>query len=70
MLASIAAEYVETIDRIHYGRFSNKQELRHLEGQRALLHQQLTELLGHEPTVEEARAIVLQSRARGKGDAQ
>lgn len=66
MLASIASEYVETIDRIRYGRFSNKQELRHLEGQRALLHQQLTELLGHEPTVDEARTLMLQSRARGE----
>lgn len=66
MLASIAAEYVETIDRIRHGRFSNKQELRRLEGQRALLHQQLTELLGHEPTIEEARTLVLQSRAKGE----
>jgi hypothetical protein len=66
VLASVAAEYVETIDRIRYGRFSNEQELRHLEGQRALLHQQLIELLGHEPTLEEARALVLQSRARGE----
>ena len=66
MIGSIAREYVEAIDRIQYGRFSSKQELRALEGQRALLHQQLTELLGHEPTVEEARALAMQSRARGE----
>ncbi len=68
MIGSIAREYLEVIDRISYGQFASKRELRYLEGQRALLHQQLTELLGYEPTVAQARALALQAQARGDYD--
>ncbi len=48
------------IDRIRYGQFEDVYELRYLEGQRALLHQQLVELLGREEvTVEQVRALAL-----------
>jgi hypothetical protein len=66
MISSIAREYVEVIDRIRYGQFAGTDELRYLEGQRALLHQQLLELLGREVTVREARVLALQAQARGE----
>ncbi len=68
MIGSIAREYLEVIDRISYGQFSSTRELRYLEGQRALLHQQLTELLGYEPTIAQARALALHAQARGDYD--
>jgi hypothetical protein len=68
MIGSIAREYIEVIDRIQYGQFTSKQELRYLEGMRALLHRQLTELLGYEPTVAQAQALALQSQAGGDYD--
>ncbi len=33
MIGSIAREYLEVIDRINYGQFASKRELRYLEGQ-------------------------------------
>ena len=68
MIGSIAREYVEVIDRIRYGQFADTDELRYLEGQRALLHQQLMELLGGEVTVGEARGLALQAQAGGDYD--
>ena len=66
MIGGIAREYVEVIDRIRYGQFTNTDELRYLEGQRALLHQQLMELLGRGVTVREARVLALQAQAGGE----
>ena len=68
MISAIARDYVEVIDSIHYGQFAGTDELRYLEGQRALLHQQLVELLGREVTVREARALALQAQAGGDYD--
>jgi hypothetical protein len=68
MIGSIAREYVEVIDSIRYGQFADVSELRYLEGQRALLHQQLMELLGREVTVREARILALQAQAGGDYD--
>ena len=65
MISSIAREYVDVIDRIRYGQFVSTDELRYLEGQRALLHEQLMELLGREVTVREARVLALQAQAGG-----
>ena len=59
MKAQLAQEYLETIDKIKYGNFASKRELRHLEGQRALLHAQLSELVGRRVTVANARTIKL-----------
>jgi hypothetical protein len=66
VIASIGREYLEVIDRIQYSEFGSKEELRYLESQRVLLHQQLRELLGYEPTVEQVRSIVLDAQARGE----
>jgi hypothetical protein len=66
MIGSIAREYVDVIDRIRYGQFVSTDELRYLEGQRALLHEQLMELLGREVTVREARVLALQAQAGGE----
>jgi hypothetical protein len=66
MISGIAREYVDVIDRIRYGQFTDTDELRYLEGQRALLHQQLMELLGREVTVSEARVLALQAQAGGE----
>jgi hypothetical protein len=66
MISGIAREYVEVIDLIRYGQFTDTDELRYLEGQRALLHQQLMELLGQEITVSEARGLALQAQAGGE----
>ena len=66
MISGIAREYVDVIDRIRYGQFVSTDELRYLEGQRALLHQQLMELLGREVTVREAQALALQAQAGGE----
>ncbi|MEA3340885.1 MAG: hypothetical protein U9R15_13055 [Chloroflexota bacterium] len=68
MIGSIAREYLEVIDHIRYGQFANTHELRYLEGQRALLHQQMIELLGYEPTMAQVRAIALQAQAEGDYD--
>jgi len=54
MKAQLAREYIETIDRIQYGCYS---ELHYLEGQRALLHAQLSELAGYQVTVADALNI-------------
>jgi len=62
---AIAEDYLETIDRIRYAQFSSHSELHWLEGQRALLHQQLVELLGHSPTVREVRTLVLEEHLAG-----
>jgi hypothetical protein len=66
MIGSIAREYVDVIDRIRYGQFVSTDELHYLEGQRALLHEQLMELLGREVTVREARVLALQAQAGGE----
>jgi hypothetical protein len=68
MISSIAREYVEVIDRIRYGQFADTDELRYLEGQRALLHQQLVELLGRQVTAMEARVLALHAQAGGEYD--
>jgi len=63
MIASIAREYLATIDAIQHARG----DVRHLEAQRGVLHQQLCELL-NEPhahqfdMVQAARRIVAESR--------
>jgi len=57
MKAQLAKEYIETIDRIQYGCYSEKSELHYLEGQRALLHAQLSELAGYQVTVADALNI-------------
>ena len=62
MTSSIAREYLDTIDRIRYSKFKNKRDLRWLEGQRALLHRQLTELTGKRVTVALTRRLAASSR--------
>ena len=62
MLNSLAKEYLWMIDRIRWGEFRNTRELRWLEGQRALLHQQMTELLGRPVDMQTARRLAARSR--------
>jgi hypothetical protein len=65
MLVSLAKEYLKTINHIRYRQFRDHEELRWLEGQRGLLHRQMTELLGHKPEMSEVRALVLEAQAAG-----
>lgn len=59
MKVQLAREYMETIDKIQYGRYSDKDELHYLEGLRALLHIQLKEIQGSSVPIAEARCISL-----------
>jgi len=62
MIGSIAKEYLWVIDQIRYGQFRNTRELRWLEGQRALLHQQMVELLDRPVDIQTARRLAARSR--------
>ena len=69
MLESLAREYLEVIDKIRYSEFADEEELRWLEGQRGLLHDQLCDLLGvpHDSDItDRARAIVLGALGEGR----
>ena len=61
-MGQIASEYLWIIDQIRYGQFRDKQHLHYLEGQRAVLHQQLVELLGQPVDIETARRLATRSR--------
>jgi hypothetical protein len=62
LIGAIAQEYLSVIDRLRWGEFTDKREQRWLEGQRALLHQQLVELTGRQVTVQMARQLAARSR--------
>lgn len=69
LLASTAKEYLETIRQIAFGQ-GTVEEIRELEGQRAVLHEQLLSMLGLNRSSEEsmvslAQVIVLEARAEG-----
>lgn len=69
LLASTAKEYLDTIRQISFGQGS-VDEIRELEGQRAVLHDQLLSMLGmarssDQDMVRLAQQIVLQARAEG-----
>lgn len=69
MLESLAHEYLEIIDRIQYGDFADRDELQWLAGQRAVIHDQICNLLGiaHDSDItERVRAIVLGSQGEGR----
>jgi len=68
MLVSVAREYLAVIDRIRYSEFEDDAELRWLEGQRGVLHDQLCDLLGvpHDRDIT-AQARVIDLEARGEG---
>lgn len=69
LLLSIAKEYIETIRTIAFGQGS-MEEIRELEGQRAVLHEQLLTMLelkrnSENDMVQLAQAIILEARAEG-----
>lgn len=69
VLESLAREYLDIIDRIRYSDFADQNELRWLEGQRGLLHDQPCDMLGisHDSDItEQARAIVLGAQGEGR----
>ena len=62
MIGQIAKEYLWMIDQIRYGEFRDSKDLRWMEGQRAVLHQQMVELLGHPVDIETIRRLAARSR--------
>jgi hypothetical protein len=70
LLVTTAQEYIETIRQIAFAQVSSPEEIRILEGQRGVLHEQLLSLLGMDRSSEEdmvklAQVIVLEARAEG-----
>ena len=62
MSANLAREYLDIIDKIRYGQFRDKKHLHWLEGQRAVLHNQLERATGKSVTVAMARRMAARSR--------
>jgi len=61
LIASIAKEYLDVIDRIERGGLSPRQ-YRDLDQERVVLHRQLEELTGQRVTVAVARRLAASSR--------
>jgi len=62
MIGSVAREYLDVIYKIGHAQFRGKSDLRWLEGQRRMLHDQLERLIGKHVTVAIARRLAARSR--------